>query len=88
MYRRPFDVMAGFPVILPSVHPDAMLITKKPTAHVVPSESTRSSAPPVSEDLRRYTVIQAKQRLHQAVFRSSVLGAYGNRSAAAIAPAP
>jgi putative restriction endonuclease len=54
---------------------------KNLTAHVVPGESTRSSAAPASEDLRRYAVIQAKQRLHQAVFREMVIEAYGGRCA-------
>jgi putative restriction endonuclease len=58
------------------------------TVHVVPGESMGSAAAPLSEDLRRYAVIQAKQRLHQAVFREAVLDAYGNRCAVSGLPEP
>jgi putative restriction endonuclease len=39
------------------------------------------SAPFSGEDLRRYAVIEAKGRLHQAVFRELVISAYGERCA-------
>ena len=61
---------------------------KNLTAHAVPGESISSTAVPASEDLRRYAVIQAKQRLHQAVFRQVVLDAYGNRCAISGLPEP
>lgn len=52
------------------------------TVHVVPGQ-IQSGSPvlPKSEDLRRYSVIQAKQRLHQAVFRELVIEAYKGRCA-------
>ena len=61
---------------------------KNLAARVVPGESTSSAAAPPSEDLRRYAVIRAKQRLHQAVFRQAVLDAYRNRCAISGLPEP
>jgi len=61
---------------------------KSLTAQVVPGESMVSPTAPESEDLRRYAVIQAKQRLHQAVFRQIVLDAYGNCCAVSGLPEP
>jgi putative restriction endonuclease len=43
--------------------------------------TTGTAVLPASEDLRRYAVIPAKQRLHQAVFRQLVIEAYDRRCA-------
>lgn len=66
-----------YPVFLTRWNPDDLCV------HVVPGEM-RVGIPPVlhaGEDLRRYAVIEAKGRLHQAVFRELVIGAYGGRCA-------
>ena len=55
---------------------------KQLTAHVVPGERIRGdSVLPVSTDARRYITVEAKRRLHQAVFRELVLDAYEGRCA-------
>jgi putative restriction endonuclease len=52
------------------------------TVHVVPGELQADSvATPVPIDARRYAVLAAKQRLHQAMFREDVLEAYSDRCA-------
>lgn len=52
------------------------------TVHVVPGElQANSVATPVPIDARRYAVVAAKQRLHQAMFREDVLQAYSDRCA-------
>ena len=55
---------------------------KQLTAYVVPGERIRGdSVLPVSTDARRYIAVEAKRRLHQAVFRELVLDAYDGRCA-------
>lgn len=52
------------------------------SVHVVPGEVQHgSAASPIPLDARRYAVVAAKQRLHQAMFREQVLEAYSNRCA-------
>lgn len=69
--------MPIFPVFVTQWNPKDLCV------HVVPGEMRPGilSVPFSGEDLRRYAVIEAKGRLHQAVFRELVIGAYGGRCA-------
>jgi putative restriction endonuclease len=52
------------------------------SVHVVPGEVSRGKLVlPESADTRRYVAVEAKRRLHQAVFRELVLDAYQGRCA-------
>jgi putative restriction endonuclease len=53
------------------------------SVHAVPGEMVRGIRPAQiqGEDLRRYAAIEAKKRLHQAVFRELVINAYNGRCA-------
>jgi putative restriction endonuclease len=50
-------------------------------AYTAPGFIEAPQAPPPDADTRRYTLRQAKQRLHQGRFRTAVLQAYGQRCA-------
>jgi putative restriction endonuclease len=67
---------AIWPAFISEWNPQAL------TVHVVPGEMQPNSVvTPIPVDARRYAVVAAKQRLHQAMFREDVLEAYSDRCA-------
>lgn len=75
---------AVVPTVYQAIYP-AFVTHRNPqqlSVHLVPGERVGGSTVlPASIDARRYLAVQAKRRLHQAVFREIVLDAYQGRCA-------
>ena len=89
--QSPFIYFHG---IIPSVYDPIFpvfvseWIPERGTVRVVVGEIDRTGAitSPITEDLRRYRVIETKARLHQTIFRETVLAAYDRRCAISAMP--